>query len=243
PERPKLVKIVQEQAQAARHWWYEELIATPQPFTERMVMFWHNHFTSSLQKVRYAPAMLRQNELFRREAAGNFARLLHEVARDPAMLIYLDGATNRRGQPNENFARELLELFTLGEGNYSERDIKEAARAFTGGSIDRQSGQYRFYPGLHDDGDKFVFDKSGPFDADQIVDMLLGNPRTAEFIVGKLWREFVSPTPDNAEVKRLAGLFRAGKYELKPLLREMFLSAAFRDPKNRGVLIKSPVEL
>ncbi|MEO8559172.1 MAG: DUF1800 domain-containing protein, partial [Rhodospirillales bacterium] len=191
----------------------------------------------------YAPAMLHQNELFRREAAGNFARLLHEIARDPAMLIYLDGATNRRGQPNENFARELLELFTLGEGNYSEQDIKQAARAFTGHSLDRQSGQYRFYPGLHDDGEKYVFGHNGNFDADQIVDMLLQNPRTAEFIVGKLWREFVSPTPDAAEIKRLAASFRAGKYEIKPLLREMFLSAAFRDPKNRGVLFKSPVEL
>ncbi len=240
---PKIVKVVREQTLEAKSWWYEELISTPSPFTERMVMFWHNHFTSSVQKVRYVPALLRQNELFRREAAGNFARLLHEVARDPAMLIYLDGATSKRGQPNENFARELMELFTLGEGHYSEQDIKEAARAFTGDSLDRQTGMYRNYPGLHDDGVKYVFGKSGAFDGEQVVDMLLQNPRTAEFIVGKLWREFVSLTPDAAEIKRLAGVFRSGNYEIKPLLREMLLSAAFRDAKNRGVLFKSPVEL
>ncbi len=237
------VKLVREQILAAKLWWYEELVATTSPFTEKMAMFWHNHFTSGVQKVKYVPALLRQNELFRREAVGNFARLLHEVARDPAMLIYLDGATSRRGQPNENFARELMELFTLGEGNYTEQDIKEAARAFTGNSIDRQTGSYRFYPGLHDDGVKYVFGQSGSFDGDQVVDLLLQNPRTAEFVVSKLWREFVSTTPEPGEVKRLAASFRAAKYELKPLLRELFLSAAFRDAKNRGVLIKSPVEL
>jgi uncharacterized protein (DUF1800 family) len=243
PIQPKIVKVIVEQAIAAKAWWYEELLNTPSPFTERMVLFWHNHFVSAVRKVRYVPALLRQNELFRREAAGNFARLLHEVTRDPAMLIYLDGATSRRNQPNENFARELMELFTLGEGNYSEQDIKQAARAFTGNSLDRQTGLFRFYPALHDDGVKTVFGQSGAFDGDQIVDLLLRNPRTAEFVVAKLWREFVSLAPDEREIKRLAGLFRAGNYELKPLLRELLLSAAFRDPKNRGVLFKSPVEL
>ncbi len=240
---PKVAMVIRQQALDAKRWWYDELVSTPSPFTERMVMFWHNHFTSSVQKVRYVPAMLRQNELFRREAAGNFGRLLHAVARDPAMLIYLDGATSRRGQPNENFARELMELFTLGEGNYTEQDIKQAARAFTGNSIDRQTGQYRFYPGLHDDGEKYVFGASGDFDGDQVVDMLLRNPRTAELVVNKLWREFVSLAPDPAEVKRLAAVLRNANYEMKPLLRELFLSAAFRDPRNRGVLFKSPVEM
>ena len=116
------------------------MLVTDQPLVERMALFWHNHFTSSLQKVRYPPSLFRQNALFRREAFGNFATLLKEVARDPAMLIYLDGVRNVARQPNENFARELLELFTLGEGHYSEADIKAAARAFTGWTIDRETG-------------------------------------------------------------------------------------------------------
>jgi uncharacterized protein (DUF1800 family) len=243
PILPKVAQVIRQQGLEARRWWYDELVSTPSPFTERMVMFWHNHFTSSVQKVRYVPALLRQNELFRREAAGNFGRLLHAVARDPAMLLYLDGATSRRGQPNENFARELMELFTLGEGHYSEQDVKQAARAFTGNSIDRQTGQYRFYPRLHDDGEKYLFGAAGAFDGDQVLDMLLRNPRTAEFMVAKLWREFVSQTPDPAEVRRLAAVLRDADYEMKPVLRALFLSAAFRDPQNRGVLFKSPVEM
>jgi uncharacterized protein (DUF1800 family) len=234
---------VQERARELRNWWIEEMLVTDQPFIERMTLFWHNHFTSSLMKVRFAPAVYRQNLLLRRHALGNFATLLREVARDPAMLLYLDGAQNRAGQPNENFARELLELFTLGEGHYSEADIKAAARAFTGWSIDRDTGAYRFYPALHDNGEKTFFGRSGNFDGGDILSMILEKPQVAEWIVGKLWREFVSLKPDTAEVKRLAAIFREARYELKPLLRALFLSPAFRDPANRGALIKSPVEL
>lgn len=239
----KIASLVREQGSEAKAWWYREMLATPSPFTERMVLFWHNHFTSSVQKVKYVPAMLRQNALFRSEAAGNFGRLLRQVARDPAMLLYLDGATSRRGQPNENFARELLELFTIGEGQYGERDIKEAARAFTGWSIDRQTGAYRVYAVRHDAGDKLFMGRSGKLDGDDIVAAVLAHPRTAERLVEKLWREFVSPQPDAAEVKRLAALLRDADYEMKPLLRALLLSPAFRDPANRGTLFKSPVEM
>ena len=136
----QVVRPVQEQGRELRNWWVEEMLATDQPLAERMVLFWHNHFTSSFQKVRYPAALFRQNALFRREALGNFATLLKDVARDPAMLIYLDGMRSVARQPNENFARELLELFTLGEGHYSEADIKAAARAFTGWTVDRETG-------------------------------------------------------------------------------------------------------
>ncbi|HJQ58362.1 MAG TPA: DUF1800 domain-containing protein, partial [Vineibacter sp.] len=204
---------------------------------------WHNHFTSSLMKVGFAPAVYHQNLLFRRHALGNFATLLREVAKDPAMLRYLDGAQSRAGQPNENFARELLELFTLGEGHYSEADIKAAARAFTGWSIDRDTGAFRFYPAIHDNGEKTFFGRSGNFDGGDILSMILEKPQVAEWIVGKLWREFVALKPDAAEMKRLAAVFREARYELKPLLRTMFLSPTFRDAANRGALIKSPVEL
>ena len=146
-------------------------------------------------------------------------------------------------QPNENFARELLELFTLGEGHYSEADIKDAARAFTGWSVDRETGAFRRPREQHDDGEKTFLGQTGRFDGDDIVAILLRQPRTAETVVEKLWREFVSLKPDPAEVKRLAAILRNGGYEMKPVLRAMFLSPAFRDPANRGALIKSPVDL
>ena len=234
---------VREQAHELRSWWIEEMLATDQPLVERMALFWHNHFTSSLQKVRYAPAMFRQNALFRREAFGNFARLLKEVARDPAMLIYLDGVRSAARQPNENFAREMLELFTLGEGHYGEADVKEAARAFTGWTIDHETGVFKVAGERHDDGEKTFLGRTGRFDGDDVIAILLEHPRTAETVVEKLWREFVSLMPDRGEIKQLAGLLRRGGYEIKPVLRALFLSPAFRDRANRGALIKSPVDL
>jgi uncharacterized protein (DUF1800 family) len=215
----------EEQARALCLWWIEEMLATDQPLVERMTLFWHNHFTSSLDKVP-APALRGQNELFRRAAFGNFARLLKAVAGDPAMLIYLDGAQSFALEPNENFARELLELFTLGEGHYSEADVRSAARAFA-----------------RDSGRKTFLGQTGYFDGDGILSIVLGHPRTAERVCGKLWREFVSLTPDPAEIARLAEILRTGGYEMKPVLRAIFRSPAFRDPANRGTLIKSPVDL
>lgn len=239
----EVVLPVREQGRELKNWWVEEMIATDQPLVERMTLFWHGHFTSSLEKVRYPSSLFRQNALFRREALGNYARLLKAVARDPAMLIYLDGRASVARQPNENFTRELLELFTLGEGNYGESDIKAASRAFTGWSVDRESGVFLDRPGRHDDGQKTFLGKSGRFGGDEILKILLAHPRTAEMIVEKLWREFVSLRPDPVEVKRLAASFREGGYEIRPLMRELFLSAAFRDRANRGALIKSPVDL
>lgn len=238
-----IVRPIQEQGRELRNWWVEEMLVTDQPFVERMTLFWHNHFTSSLQKVRFAPALYFQNALFRREALGNFATLLRAVARDPAMLIYLDGVRSVARQPNENFGRELLELFTLGEGNYTEADIKAAARAFTGWSIDPTSGAFIDRVQQHDGGEKTFLGQTGRFGGDDIIAILLRNPHTAETIVRKLWIEFVSMKPDPDEVKRLAAVFRTGGYEIKPLMRAMFLSPAFRDPANRGGLIKSPVDL
>ncbi len=237
-----VTRPIEEQGRELRNWWIEEMLVTDQPMTERLVLFWHNHFTSSLQKVRFPPALWRQNALFRREAAGNYATLLRAVARDPAMLIYLDGMRSVARRPNENFARELLELFTLGEGHYDEADIKAAARAFTGWTVDRQTGAFAARPAEHDGGEKRFLGQSGRFGGDDIVTILLGHPRTAETVVEKLWREFVSPTPDPVEVARLAASFRRD-YEIKPLLRALLTGEAFRDPANRGTLIKSPVDL
>ena len=231
------------QGVALREWWLREMLLSPSPFTERMTLFWHNHFATSQQKVRYSQLMYRQNALLRREALGNFARLLHGMARDPAMLVWLDNAGSRKQAPNENFAREVMELFTLGEGHYSEADVKEAARAFTGMSLDRQTGEYTWRPLIHDYGTKNVLGQSGRLDGDDVLDVLLARPETAGFITAKLWVEFVSPTPDAAEVTRLAAVWRDAHYEMKPLMRALLLSDAFWSPAAREALIKSPVDL
>jgi uncharacterized protein (DUF1800 family) len=181
--------------------------------------------------------------LLRREALGNFGKMLHDIARDPAMIVYLDNATNHKGKPNENFARELLELFTLGEGHYTERDIKEAARAFTGWSIDRETGEFRFYPRLHDDGEKTFLGVTGRLDGDDVIDIVLRQPRTAEHIAEKMWREFVSDAPDRAEITAIADRFRASNYDIKTLVAATLMTPSFRGAANRGVLVKSPVEL
>jgi uncharacterized protein (DUF1800 family) len=216
--------------------------ATSSPLTERMTLFWHNHFTSALDKVKPPVLMYHQNALLRRHALGRFDSLLHAIAKDPAMLIYLDGAASRKQQPNENFAREVMELFTLGEGHYRESDIKEAARAFTGWTVDRAHGGVRFRPGRHDSGLKTLFGQPGLYDSDQVLNLLLQRPETARHITSKLWREFISPEPAAEVVQRLAEDFRANHYAIKPLLRALLNAPAFWDPANRGQLVKSPVE-
>ena len=226
-----------------RGWWLDEMLVTPSPLTERMTLFWHNHFVSGQQKVKLAVLMYRQNVTLRANALGRFGDLLHAIARDPAMVIYLDNAQNRKGTPNENFAREVMELFTLGEGHYSEQDIKEAARAFTGWSLDRETGQFVFRRFIHDYGPKTVLGKSGNLDGDDVLDILLAQPQTAQFVTRKLWREFVSPDPDEAEVKRIAARFRDSRYDIKVALQALLTSDAFYAAENRGVLVKSPVDL
>ncbi len=226
-----------------RGWWMREMLETKSPLTERMTLFWHNHFVSAQPKVRFARLMYRQNVRLRANALGNFGVFLHAIAKDPAMVLYLDSMQNRKGAPNENFAREVMELFTLGEGHYGEQDVKEAARAFTGYSLDRETGAFMFRPFIHDDGTKTLLGKSGRFDGDAVLDLLLAQPATAEFIVTKLWREFVSPDADRAEIAPIARRFRESNYEIKVALAAILTSDAFYAPRNRGVLVKSPVEL
>lgn len=242
-ERKLAQREVFQRAFELQSWWLAEMLATRAPIGEKMTLFWHNHFVSSVQKVRSPPLLYRQNVLLRDHALANFGDLLHVVARDPAMLIYLDNANSRRGQPNENFAREVMELFTLGEGSYSEQDVKEAARAFTGWSIDPDTGKFLLRPSAHDDEAKTVLGRSGNYDGDAVLDILLAQPQTAEFIVRKLWREFVSSDPDAAEVTRIARIFRDSRYDIRTALRALLVSDAFYAPGNRGALIKSPIEL
>jgi uncharacterized protein (DUF1800 family) len=228
--------------EALRAWWVREMAVTPSPLTERMTLFWHNHFTSGQDKVAYPQLMAAQNALLRREALGNFGVMLHDVAKDPAMLLYLDGASNRKGRPNENFAREVMELFTLGEGHYSQRDVAEAARAYTGWGVDPDTQAFVFRAQQHDDGMKTILGQTGPFDGDEVLDLLLAQPETATFVTTKLWREFVSDTPDPSVIAPIADRFRASHYDIEVALRGLFLSDAFWSDDNRGVLVKSPVE-
>jgi len=241
-ERMKENRLNIERGIELREWWFREMLDTPSPLTEKMTLFWHNHFATSQQKVRVSQLMYRQNLTLRKNALGNFGVLLKDVARDPAMVIFLDNAQNRRGQANENFAREVMELFTVGEGQYSEQDIKEVARAFTGWSVDRETADFMFRRFAHDGGVKTVFGRTGRFDGNDILDMLLERPQTAEFITTKLWKEFISPTPDMEEVHRLARIFRNSRYDIPTLMRAMLTSDAFYARENRAVLIKSPVE-
>lgn len=228
-------------------WWMREMIDSPTPLAERMTLFWHNHFATSQQKVISAQAMWRQHLLLRAGALGNFSTLLHGVAKDPAMLVYLDGANSRKEAPNENFAREVMELFTLGEatqgGQYTEQDIREAARAFTGWSVAREDFSFRYRPEFHDGGDKILLGRRGNLDGDAALDILLEQPAAGRFIVSKLWKEFVSPVPDKAEVERIARHFRASGYDIATALGDLLLSDAFWAESNRGSLIKSPVDL
>ena len=230
---------------ALRAWWVDAMLRAPTPadqLRERMTLFWHNHFVSSIEKVHSPKLMLEQNRLLRRHALGSFAELLHAVGKDPAMVVYLDSATNRKGSPNENFAREVMELFTLGEGNYGERDIKEAARAFTGWSVEPETGEYRWRPFAHDEGEKTVLGIRGRLDGDAVLDILLARPETGDFVVRKLWREFVSPEPNEREVIRIGERWRASGHDMRVALRELLGGRAFWARDNRLALVKSPVD-
>lgn len=222
-------------------WWFKEMIETDTPFSERMTLFWHNHFTTSVNKVRNLSYIYEQNQKLRKHALGSFRDMLFALSKDPAMLIYLDGEKNKKGAPNENFAREVMELFTVGEGNYTEQDIREAARAFTGWAVNRKQDKFVFRKFQHDSGPKTIFGKTGNFTGEDVLNMLLERKETAYFVTRKAWLAFISPEPNAAEIQRIGDIFYKDNYSIKTLMREILLSDAFYAAK--GSLIKSPVEL
>jgi len=226
-----------------RGWWLAEMSSTASPLTERMTLFWHNHFVTAQPKVRWPQLLYRQNVVLREHALGSFPLLLGAVLRDPALLIYLDAPANRRGQPNENLARELMELFTLGEGHYDERDVKEAARALTGLSIDPGSAAFVYRAGAHDPGVKQVLGTRADLDPAGLLQVLLAQPATARFIVAKLWREFVSAQPDAGRVALIAEAFRASGYQIAVALRALLMQPEVVAAEGADLLVKSPVEL
>lgn len=223
-------------------WWYLEMASTPSPLTEKLVLFWHNHFVSAQSKVNSAQMMYRQNAQFRRLGSTSFADLLSAMVRDPAMLIYLDNNRNVARAPNENLARELMELFTLGVGNYTETDVKEVARALTGNTVVSATEAFLYDARNHDTKNKTILGQTGNWGDSDVVRILLEQPATARFIVTKLWREFISPTPDAAQVEQFAEIFRSQNYAMRPLLRAMLTSDAFWASSNRAAIVKAPAE-
>lgn len=222
-------------------WWAHRIVRTANPLVEKITLFWHSHFATSNVKVGSVAQMAAQNATLRALGLGKFGDLLRAMARDPAMLVWLDGNENRRRQPNENFARELMELFSLGVGNYSERDIQEAARAFTGWHV--RQGKFWFNQRQHDVGIKEVFGASGNFDGDEVVDLCLAQPASARFLATKLLRYVLEPSPPDDAVEEVSDCLREHDLELAPVLRKLFSSRLFFSSGARRAIIKSPADL
>ena len=235
-----------------KKWWIARMIESARPLEEKMTLFWHGHFATGARAIEDSWHMFQQNQLFRTHATGNFGMLVLQVIRDPAMIKYLNNDQSRKGRPNENLARELLELFILGEGHgYTEADIKAGARALTGYTFEDDDFVYR--EGNHDAGPKTIFGKEGNWTGDEFARLALAKPACSEFICGKLHRFLVNDTPDNdltpaqreardAVVRAMAADLRAGNYEVKPVLAKLFRSAHFHHASNRAATIKSPVQ-
>lgn len=239
--RQKLIRANVQALQQTGLWWLNRMVGGPHPLQEKLTLFWHGHFTTSARDERSAWLMWQQNELLRANAAGNFYQFVRRISRDPAMLDYLNNNQNRKKHPNENYARELMELFTLGIGNYTERDVIEGARAFTGWSHDGDKFVYRRND--HDTGTKTYLGKTGNFDGDDVIDIIFSQRACAPFIVGKLWRYFVYDQPDTYLIDSLAEVLRDNKFELRPVLKTILTSRAFYSPQAIGTQIKSPVQL
>ena len=222
------------------YWWAERMLDTHRPLEEKMALFWHGHFATAESKVRDYRKMLLQIETFERHATGNFGDLLLAVARDPAMLSYLDAGVNVKGAANENFAREVMELFTMGVGNYTEPDIREAARAFTGWNFENLD--FVVHPALHDDGPKTFLGRTGNFDGVDVLRIILEQPVTAEFIAAMIYRFFVREELSPALRRELGAVLRDHDYELRPLLSTLFRSRDFYSAATYGAHIKGPVE-
>ncbi len=223
------------------YWWANRMLTTPRPFQEKMTLFWHGHFATTEETVRDYRKLNIQNELLRQHATGKFRDLMVAVAKDPAMLAFLDAGVNLKGAPNENFAREIMELFTMGVGNYTEQDIKEAARAFTGWNYNDL--RFVINPQQHDDGEKTILSRTGRFTGEQVIDILLAQPVTAEYVSGKLYRYFVREDLSPAFQQRLGKLLRDSNYDIAAFMETVLLSKDFYSQASVATRIKPPVEL
>ena len=221
-------------------WWVGRMLTGEEPLRERMVLFWHGHFTSSMDAVHSSYEMIQQNQLFRRLGLGSFRALLFGVARDPAMLLYLDNASSKKAHPNENFARELLELYTLGEGNYGEEDVREVARAFTGWG--QENGRFVFDEKRHDDGQKRVLGVEGHLNGDDVLDILLKQPACARHLAHALLAYFEGVEPTRARLENYAAFLRESDWRIDAFLRRLFLDPEFYAEDKLGARVASPLD-
>ena len=236
----KAQDTAEAQIQALVQWWLERMVSTPHQFTEKLLFFWHGHWATSKQKVKSATLMLGQLQTMRQYGSGDFAVLLKAMLRDPALIWWLDGQENTVKAPNENLAREVMELFTLGIGNYTEEDVRAAARVLTGWSINRSTLQSSFTPDRHDNGQKKVLGKTANFDVDSYADLLTAQPANATFLAKRLWFRFASGQPmPAATAERLTAAYRPNR-DIGRLVTAMFTDDAFR--ATQGQLVKQPVE-
>jgi uncharacterized protein (DUF1800 family) len=239
--RQALRKLRNQQENDLVDWWVERMVLTDQQGAEKLAWFWHDHFATSAQKVDNPHLMLAQNQLFRQQGGGGFDALTQAIAKDGAMMLWLDSNKNNRTKPNENFARELMELFTIGIGNYTDDDVREAARAFAGWRYNRQEG-FRVLKGQQDTGTKTILGKTGPFTGEEVVSMLVTSPAAARFITAKLWRHYAFPVgTDHPVVQELAPAF-AADLNVTKLLRSILTHPQFVSREARLGLVKQPVE-
>lgn len=240
PEERKMVRQMNTQGiKDLNISWLQAMIKTGHPLREKMALFWHGHFACRTQNVLFNQQLL---QVIRDNALGNFGELLAGVSKSPAMLAFLNNQQNRKQHPNENFAREVMELFTMGRGHYTEQDVKEAARAFTGWGYD-DMGNFVFRNRVHDTGTKTLLGKTGQFNGDDVLKILLEQEQTARFITGKICRYFVNEDVPEEQVNRLAAKFYQSGYDIAALMRSIFLDDWFYDGRHIGNRIKSPIEL
>ena len=228
------------------NWWLDRMAGVPRPFAERLTFFWHSRFTSSLEKVAAPFLLLAQNRTYRRLALGSYRELLKAMSIEPAMLVYLDNARNVRSAPNQNFARELMELFTLGVGNYTEADVAGMSRAWTGHTVNRTTGAYVFDTASHDSGSKTVFGVSRAWDGPDLLDHILDDPTlrviASRHLVRSMWESFAHPGAPADVVNPLAEGFVASGYDIRALVRSMLLRPEFYSATAKTGLVRPPVD-
>jgi uncharacterized protein (DUF1800 family) len=246
PSQPNITMGIEKQSSgqevgALIWWWVDRMTKTPRPLEEKMTLFWHNHFATAIYKVRSPYLMFKQNQLLRSNAMGNFKDLLMGVTEDPAMLIWLDGARNRKGAANENYGREIMEVFTTGRGFYTEDDVKAAARAFTGYTLDK-NGNTKFNPKLHDDGTKTFLGQTGNLGPEDIVSILANHPATARAISTELFQYLAYYNPSTDVIDRLAQVFTSTNGNIKAVVEAILKSNEFISQQAYLEQVKSPVD-
>jgi uncharacterized protein (DUF1800 family) len=242
-QRMELRQMRRAQAADNIAWWMTRMMQTPAPLQEKMTLYLHGHFaTAENTKGIYGTDIIDQNQLFRKYALGNWQELTHYVARDRAMLKWLDNAASKKDHPNENFARELMELFTLGIGNYTETDVRESARAFTGYTFSRFTGEFEFNHADHDDGSKTFLGQTGNFDGDAIIDIIFTQRAATTYFAKRMLEFFLYTDPEPELINAFAALIRKNKFEMLPVMSTLFRSNVFYSNRAYRALVKSPIE-